>query len=201
MAATHRVPHESGDASHELSSRTDAELVSHIRSGAMAAFDALYLRYHARLIDFAYRYLRSRDGAEDVVQETMLAVWRGRETWDVAHGVPAYLYGAIRNRALQFGRHVNVVRRTDALALPGDLPGTQPPPASDAAVEERDTWDAIRAALGKLSDDQQRVLLLRYRDGLTSEQIATVLGISTMAARKQVQRAVAALSGLVKPVL
>jgi RNA polymerase sigma-70 factor (ECF subfamily) len=184
-----------------LDSVSDVELVTRIRAGELAAFDVLYLRYHARLIDFAYRYLRSREAAEDVVQETMLAVWRQRTTWIVTHGVAAYLYAAIRNRALQIGRHADVVRRADINADTADLPGTVPLPPSDALVEARDTRRAIHAAFAKLSDDQQRVLLLRYRDGMTSEQIATVLGISTVAAKKQVQRAVGVLSALLKPLL
>lgn len=204
MASADRVPasHDTASrdtASHALASCSDAELVSRIRSGELAAFDALYLRYHPRLIDFAYRYLRSREAAEDVVQEVMLAVWRTRDTWIVSTGVAAYLYAAIRNRAFQLGRHADAVRRADQVAQPGDFPGTAPMPGSDALAEDNDTRQAIRAALSRLSDDQQRVILLRYRDGMTSEQIATVLGVSIVAAKKQVQRAVAILSAFLKP--
>ncbi len=173
-------------------------LIDRIRLGDVAAFDAMYVRYHPRLLEFAFRYLHSREAAEDVVQETMLAIWNVRASWQITHGLAAYLYGAVRNRALQVARHDGIVAKA---ALSGMLAQLRGSPEWTNPVEgllANEARHLVRAAIMKLSEGQKRVLLLRWQDELTSAQIGHALGISEAAARKQVQRAEAALRAMLE---
>ena len=82
--------------------RTDAEeraWVERIRAGDPAAFEALYRAYWERLYAFAFRYLRSKEDAEEIVQEVFFRIWRGHAHWVPAGAVRNYLYLAVRNAA------------------------------------------------------------------------------------------------------
>ncbi len=114
----------------------DAELVARIRAGDEGGCEALYVAHHGPLWRFAYGYVRSAEIAEELVQEVFLALWRNRADWEVSGSVRAWLYGAVRNRALNPGdravgrpavapsyravRHARVPRRgaADALVSP-----------------------------------------------------------------------------------
>lgn len=188
----------SRDATDNPGNLDEQALIQGIRTGDISAFNTMYLHYHPRLLEFAYRYLPSQEAAEDVVQETMLAIWRGRERWFVTHSLTVYLYGAVRNRALQVARHEGIVHRTEQSGILLHQPIIGNIPLPDEAFENRDRHRALQRAIATLSNAQQRILLLRWRDELTTSQIGIILGISHAAAKKQVQRAENAIKTLLE---
>lgn len=171
-------------------------LIVRIRNGDVSAFDLVYTTYFPRLLEFSFRYLRSREAAEDVVQETMLAIWRGRENLTIKGKLSAYLYGAIRNRSLKVSRHLGIVQRFERAADPMQQMLSSPPSAPDAEVSAESERAVVRDAVSRLSDSQQRVILLKWQDNLSGEEIAQVLGVSREAAWKQIQRAENSLRAL-----
>src|SRR5687768_1995992 len=82
----------------------EQELVSRIRSGDVAAFEQLYRQHAPGLLAFAHTQLRSREVAEEIVQELFLAVWKHRHTWMLTRSLKAYLFGALRNRITSYRR-------------------------------------------------------------------------------------------------
>ena len=90
----------------------ESDLVARIRVGDEGAFESLYLAHHNELWRFAYSYVRSRDVAEELVQDVFLAVWGTRATWEVSTRVRAWLYASVRHLALNHLRHERVVART-----------------------------------------------------------------------------------------
>src|SRR5258705_5965941 len=94
--------------------RTDAEeraWVERIQTGDLHAFEALYRRYWERLYAFAFRYLRSKEDSEEIVQEVFFPIWRRREHWVPAGAVRNYLYLAVRNSARDRLERAAVARR------------------------------------------------------------------------------------------
>src|SRR5213594_4269648 len=94
--------------------KTDAEeraWAARIRAGDLGAFEALYRGYWERLYAFAFRYLRSKEDAEEIVQEVFLRIWRGRAHWVPAGAVRNYLYLAVRNAARDRLERAAVARR------------------------------------------------------------------------------------------
>src|SRR2546425_6849159 len=68
-----------------------------IRAGDMDAFEALYRAYWQRLYAFAFRYVHSKEDAEEVTQDVFFRIWRGRAAWIPAGAVRNYLYLSVRN--------------------------------------------------------------------------------------------------------
>ena len=91
---------------------TDAELLAGLRRGETAAFDAIFRAWYPRLVLIADRIVGERQAAEDLAQEVFLELWRRRETLALETTVHAYLMQSVRNRSLNFLRHVQVRRRS-----------------------------------------------------------------------------------------
>jgi len=107
---------------------TDHELLDRLRLGDASAFDALFRAHYAELVTSAERLVGERTVAEDVAQEVMLELWRRRGSLVVQESVRAYLFRAVRNRALNQLRHERMKQRTapllrDPPSRPADAPG------------------------------------------------------------------------------
>src|SRR6266581_5657244 len=98
----------SGDVSTDADERAWAD---RIRAGDMDAFEALYRTYWQRLYAFAFRYVHSKEDAEEVAQDVFFRIWRGRVDWVPAGAVRNYLYLAVRNAARDRLERAAVARR------------------------------------------------------------------------------------------
>jgi len=167
-------------------SAADQEIVFAIRSGSKLTFDTLYLGTYDALIAFAARYVHSNATAEDIIQDVFLSIWNSRDSWAPVNSVRAYLFTAVRNRALKQIRHANIVETSFAA---GNIPLLSAPPEQpDEAVETQDRITKIRETLKSLPERQATALMLRWQRGLTYPEIASVLGISAQAARTLILR-------------
>ena len=84
--------------------RIELEWIERIRAGDARAFEALFRAYVDSLCSFAYSYTDSQSAAQEIVQDLFCRLWERRDTLDVPRNVNAYLYGAVRNRAINYLR-------------------------------------------------------------------------------------------------
>jgi RNA polymerase sigma-70 factor, ECF subfamily len=169
----------------DLHEESDRSLIERIRSGDRSAFDMLYLRYHPVLWEFAMRYVRAAEVAEDVCHEVFLTVWTRRETLEVRASIRSYLYGATRNRALAHLSHLRIVEQH----AEAERHAAVSSPSPDEAASEAEMRVAVERGLQMLPDDRRRILMLRWTHGLGYPEIARIMGISEDAARAHVSRA------------
>lgn len=95
----------------ESSQRPDREWFKRIRRGDRDAFELLFRGYYDCLCTFAEGYVRSFSEAEDVVDQVFLTLWESRAEWNLRRSIKSYLYGAVRNGALNHLKHRCVVER------------------------------------------------------------------------------------------
>ena|SRR2546425_641526 len=164
--------------------RTDADeraLADRIRAGDMDAFEALYRSYWERLYAFAFRYMRSKEDAEEIVQEVFLRIWRGRAHWVPAGAVRNYLYLAVRNSARDRWERAAVARRWRV--------GQQETAVEvQSNLEAADLVAAVERALAELPSKRSAVCKLRLINGLSYAQIAERLGICEKTVETQLAR-------------
>lgn len=170
--------------------------MARIRAGDTDAFEALFMAYYEPLVQFAFTHVGERASAEEVVQEVLLRVWEQRAQWEVRDSVRAYLYGATRNRALNWLRRSQLEQRwtigagaaadDESAAVPHAIP-------ADERLQLREIDDAIRRAIARLPERRREVFVLSRQHHLTHEQIAAVLGISIKTVQEQIGRALKAL--------
>lgn len=157
--------------------RSDPELAGLVAAGDREALGALYDRHGPTCYRVALRVTRSRDLAEEAVQEAFLALWRGP-------GFEARL-GSLRSFLVALAHHkaVDAVRREEARARrERTYTLTAPPPADpdgepETAVLAAVRDGAVRDALGALSPAQREALVLAYFGGRTQREIAELTGV------------------------
>jgi RNA polymerase sigma-70 factor (sigma-E family) len=176
--------------------REDHEAVPFDPGGAMtpdarwdadAAVEELYAAHYLRLVRLAVLLVRDVATAEELVQDSLVAMHgRWRSLRDTERGL-AYLQQTVVNRSR------SVVRRRPAsyAPAPSGEPGNTPSSERRAAA-----LDALRA----LPERQREVLALAYYLDLPEAQVADTLGISRAAVRRNASRAVAALRSLTEDV-
>ena len=188
----------------------DTTLLELARTGDEAAFRALVEPHRRPLHLHCYRMLGSVQDAEDLVQETLLAAWRGLGAFNGAASLRGWLYRIATNRCLNALRTRSRRPRTAAPATdppvePSRLaepPGIEPYPdalldrAAEPAAryEQRETIElAFVTALQRLSARQRAVLVLRDVLGFGASEVARTLDTTVVAVNSALQRARAAL--------
>jgi RNA polymerase sigma-70 factor (ECF subfamily) len=161
---------------------TDAELVDRLRRSDRAAFRELYARYAQPTFAFLMRLARRRDAAEDLQQETWLAVARHAARLAPDSDVGAWIFTVARNQFRSWRRRAPEPTADVAVA---ELAAAAPAGAGDVDVER---------ALAALPEMHREILLLVGVEGLSTDRAAHVLAIRPDAARQRLTRARAALA-------
>lgn len=168
----------------------EEQLIARVRAGDERAFEAIYLAHHQALWRFAYGYVRSREVAEELVQDVFLSLWGSRADWDVRTRVRAWLYGAVRHQALNHLRH-------ERLPIPAHHPGGsnsplamgEAPQDAHEAVEAGELDRVVEHALNALPERRRLAMTLRWKHDLSPLEIARVLGTTPEAVRVLLTRA------------
>ena len=165
---------------------SDESLLLQFRAGSHAALEELFARYRDGIYGFFRRRLKNTSRAEDLTQETFLAVIRGIVRYEPRASVRAYLYG-IAFRAL-FAETRKQRNSQSALA------------EEEQRVEgapEVVLW--VREALGKLDRDDREILMLREYEQLSYDEIAAVLRLPLNTVRSRLFRSRMALKQHLEP--
>ena len=189
----------------------DAALVRALAAGSEDALAALYDRHVDGIHAVALRLTNDRQLAEEVVQETFLALWNRAELYDPAvASLATWLRTIARNRTVDRLRAAG--RRPPLVPLPGlgdegdsdagferlrpdavVLGGAAPDAGPEAAAEAAEVRDAIAAALGTMPEVERTVIILAYREGLTQSEIAERLDWPLGTVKTRTRRALAHL--------
>lgn len=166
------------------------ELLRRAGTGDEEAFAALYRRFQGPVHRFAWRMTGSRETAEDVTQETFLALLRGPTRYDASRGpLGAYLYGIARNllaRRLGRDRPYVALPEGDAGALRATDLGADP--------ERQRAVGTVREAVLGLPVHYREVVVLCELQGLPYDEAAAALGCPVGTVRSRLHRARALLS-------
>jgi RNA polymerase sigma-70 factor (sigma-E family) len=150
------------------------------------AVTELYSFQYWPLVRMAVLLVRDVPTAEDVVQDSFVAMHDGWQRLRDADSALAYLRSAVLNRSRSVLRHRAVVEKHVQGPLP-DMPSAE---YGALALLER---SAVVSALGKLTGRQREAIVLRYYAGLCEAEIAAVMGISCGAVKSHTARGMAAL--------
>jgi RNA polymerase sigma-70 factor (ECF subfamily) len=166
---------------------SDEALMSDFQVGSQAAFEELFARYRGPLYAFFRRRLPGGQRADDLTQETFLAVIRASARYEPRALVRTYFYAIAMN-----------LLAAERRKLFRDSPSGKiaPEPAS------RDASDAvlwIRHALEKLDDSEREILMLREYEQLSYAEIGELLKLPVNTVRSRLFRSRLALKGYLEP--
>ena len=159
---------------------SDEALMLEFQGGSRAAFEELFARYRKPLYGLFARRLNNPERAEDMAQETFLAVIRGASRYEPRSSVRTYLYGIALN--LLAAERRKALTRTSGQSIPE--PRTQGTP-------ECVLW--VRQAMEKLDAPEREILMLREYEQLSYFDIAELLRIPVNTVRSKLFRSRLAL--------
>ena len=164
---------------------SDEALMQEFQGGSREAFEELFARYREPLYGFFRRRLETKERADDLTQETFLAVIRATSRYQPRALVRTYLYGiALKLLAADRRRE----RRSD------------PAPQTDAVDAALDNSLWVRRALEKLDASEREILMLREYEQLSYSEVAELLRIPVNTVRSRLFRARMALKHHLQPV-
>lgn len=176
---------------------SDEEFVSRLRAGDEGAFQHLLRLHHRNMAGVARYYVRSPETAEEVVQDTWVAVIEGLGGFEGRASLKAWIYAVLANkartRAVRDGRFTSFSEldgeagaRAPAIDPERFLPDghwrvrlrdwTVATPEQEAS--DRQLLGLVRAALDKLPENQRAAIVLRDIEGMSTAEACNVLGIS-----------------------
>jgi RNA polymerase sigma-70 factor, ECF subfamily len=173
----------------------DAALVLEVAAGSEAALAALYDRHADGVYAAACRLTSDRQVAEEVVQETFLALWNRAELFDPAAGsLAAWIHTIARNRTVDrlraAGRRPNLIALSSAggtdepdtaalerlVATGRVVGGAHMGPGPEGAMESAELRATLQDALATMPAHERTVIVLAYREELSQSEIAERLG-------------------------
>jgi len=180
--------HETAVASiNSLSSNADVALVAAAKNGDRKSFEILVERHEQRIFFVVQRIARTREDAEDVVQQTFqkafihLRKFEGRSafsTWLTRIAITEALMLLRRSRGLREVR-IDGLNGNEETTTPLEVPDAGPDP--EAIYSQHERTEMLSAAINELPHGTRRVIQLRELDERSSEETARIMGISVSA--------------------
>ena len=189
----------------------DAELLQRLLGGDEGAFNELVHRYQSTLVKVARYYVANLQSAEDVAQETWIAVVRGIERFEGRSSFKTWLLRICVNRARTSGvkEHRQVpldMNESSPTVSPlrfnnGGMWSDPPAPFTDSVdrrIDNEALVASVRSAISSLDEPQRAVVTLRDVEGLSSEEVADLLGLNVGNVRVILHRGRARVRGIVE---
>jgi RNA polymerase sigma-70 factor (ECF subfamily) len=168
------------------SSLSDEKLMDLCKQGIEAAFTTLYLRYRQPIMNFARRMVENQEDAADVFQETFRYVFAKIGTYQPKAKFSTLVYQVARNISIDVLRRKR--RSTAKITLmrqPNDTPSE--------FFEKEEVMGELRSEIAKLTEQQREILILRFGQGLSYDEIRDILGIPLGTVQSRIHNSISAL--------
>ena len=181
---------------------SDAELATEALAGSEAASRALVARYATPAVNFVFRVVHDRALAEDLSQEGFLRVFQRLNTYDPERKFSSWFFQVLRNVTIDYLRVNRLATSSlDELAEAG-FEGAVADPASSSPellARQGELAGALEEALTRIRPEYREIVVLRYQEGLTHQEIAEILGLPAGTVKTHLHRARKALAAMLKP--
>ena len=165
------------------------------QSGDMSAFEALFQHYRGLVFKTAYLMSGNKEEAEDILQEVFVSVWKSRHTFDPTKGkLTTWLYRITINQSSKHRKKQPVLISLDEARSDGfHLAETKSSELPEEFVMTKSKYEKLTNALNSLDSKHRPVLVLRYFDDLSYDEIAQVLGIPLGTVKSRINQAISTL--------
>lgn len=174
--------------------QTDNRIVELVRRGEVESYAVLIRRYDKRIYNLMFRFCLSRNEAAELTQEVFCKAFEKLQSFQNGRNFFSWLYTLAMNhgrdwaRQQQRKRHENILLSREMsrghIAFPAEI------------VEKKQEIDRLFAVLATLPVDKREILLLRYQQELSLEEIADIFTLSTGAVKMRIRRAIDLLQEL-----
>lgn len=164
---------------------SDIELLDLLKAGDPSAYTEIYKRYSPLLYVHAFKKIRHREEAKDVIQEVFTTIWTKRADLTIKTNLAGYLYSCVHHSVL------NLITRqkTQTKYVESLQHFLTEGCAADDRIREKDLSGIIEREIAALPEKMRAVFQLSRRDYLSHKQIAQKLDLSEETVKSQVKNA------------
>ncbi len=174
---------------------TDEMLLAvQIKNGNQLAFATIYDQYNKQMYLLAYRYLKNRDMAEDVVQQVFINFWIKRVNINEHLNIRSFLFTSLKNHTLNTIRDENrAIAKNYEYLMESYNDGFD-----ESEIEESlEMTSVIEKAVENLSPQRRQIYYLKIMEGYSNQQIADKLNISVNTVKSQYYHILKEIRGFV----
>jgi RNA polymerase sigma-70 factor (ECF subfamily) len=165
--------------------KDDRQLLALITDGDQQAFSTLVERHTDRFYRLAYRYLQSKEAAEDVVQDAFIKLWEDPTRWQAGRDTKftTWFYRIVVNLCLDW------LKKKRPLELDPDMPLLDDREPPDAELIRSEEERLLEAEIAALPERQRLALNLCFDQGLSNQEAAEIMGLKLKALQSLIMRA------------
>jgi RNA polymerase sigma-70 factor (ECF subfamily) len=177
--------------------KEDHELLALIQDGNGQAFAVLVERHTQRFYRLAYRYLQSKEAAEDVVQDAFIKLWENPSLWQSQRSskFATWFYRIVVNLCLDLCKRKKPVPLEDESSLIDERE-----PVDEIMIQLQEQ-QALEKEIAALPERQRTALNLCFDEGLSNQEAADVMGLNLKALQSLIMRAKTTLKERMKAYL
>ncbi|MBQ2897021.1 MAG: sigma-70 family RNA polymerase sigma factor [Clostridia bacterium] len=170
-------------------------IIEKAKQGDMAAFEQLVLKYQSVIYNTALKICSNPDDAYDISQEALLKIYNNIQYFEGKSKFSTWIYRIVTNTALDY---IKKYRKSNVFSLNAQMDDEgdsyienirDDSPTPEEVIDSEETKKLVHQALDKLSPDHKAILVLRDINGLSYEEIAEVLMLSTGTVKSRINRA------------
>jgi RNA polymerase sigma-70 factor, ECF subfamily len=179
---------------------TDIQIIERVRNGETNLFSELVLRYQNKIFAYVYKIVNHKEEAEDIVQESFIKVYKNLNSFDADRKFSSWLYRISHNEAINY---LKKNRKGNTLYYEGDeflmnSLRVDKDFIHDLIIGEDDKM--LKSALEKLPDKYKEVIILKYLEEKSYEEISEILQKPVSTVGTLINRAKSQLKNLLNKV-
>lgn len=161
-------------------------LIRAFKKGDAGAFEILFKLYHKRLYAFLFSLLKSKDDAEEIVQDTFVKIWEKREEFIEDYPFDSYLFKIAKNAFLNHLRKkINRKAFEERVGFWFDFSVNN----TEEYILFRETQEAIDWVINTLPPKRKQIFMMRRIEGKSRQEIADTLSLSVVTVDSQLMKA------------
>jgi RNA polymerase sigma-70 factor (ECF subfamily) len=164
----------------------EKELLMQVAAGDRKAFTDLYSVYVSNVYQFVFLFTRSKDNAEEIIQDVFVSIWEKKEKLAEVTSFKSYLFKAAKNKLIDEVRHLQIRHRVLAEIKRNKAESYD---ATNNEVDYKEYYKAVQEAIQKLPPKRKMIFQLSTEQGLSHDEIAEQLRVSKSFVKNQLYKA------------
>ena len=170
----------------ETKNHSEQLLVSELKEGNEKAFRQLFDLYYQDIYGYSISLLKSKEAAEENVQDVFMKVWMHRENLNLEQSFKSYIFTIARNQAFNtLNKAANDIALKEAVFYESQKSHEY----GDYSIREADCKKLRKQAMKQLPPKRKQIFKMSRKKGMSYEEISQELGISINTVRNQMSKA------------
>ena len=166
-------------------------MLSALAEGSDSAFDALFVKYYAKVLGFVKNFCSDKQEAENIVQDLFMTLLIKREHFAMIDNIDSYLFVSARNAALRYIKQsLTFADISDLVEMKSD--GGQ----ADTDVCYGELYNMVMSEIASMPEQRRRIFLMSREEGMSNADIANRIGISKRTVETHISLALSQLKKL-----